>query len=680
MPSLYELLYPDRQVVRNAAVAEAQRQGVDPQLALSVFQLESGFNPLATSPAKARGVGQLIDSTARSVGVTNPYDYRDNIRGSITYLRQLAQQFPGRPDLQAAAYQAGPGAVRRAGNRIPKTADVNITTAEYARRILGGIGSGLASLASPRSAEAATRAPVPQQKPQAPESLYGQLYGEGDTAVATETPATSLYDQLYGQESPLPEVTYKPGFEFVKDLPEAARAKVLEQLPDIVQPATQEGTAQALQAAAEASQYQALPKDLTQPDTQLGIVLPSGAGAATVGTQLAGRAGGIIGASLGAYGARRAAQSVGLEQGNPTAILPQDVGDVAALVLPPVLAAGGAALTAARRLIPGRQTALNVLRDTQQHAEAIKELRGIGQGYLPDIPSKSIYQEISKTLGDTPIDTLPVVQAIPALRAELGELAPGFGPGKIETLLKTVENLGNTASATTVSELFKDLTRLTGDPNGKVRHIAGKTYDLLHDALRNSASDAADLIDSARAAFRRESAVKTLTDALATGRGVIRRNDLGDEVIHIGQAQNVFDRLSNNKRFFGGTFTPEEGAAIRQEISEVVASLPKVQLPKSPSAGVGIRDLVYGGLGGAGLGAPGAGLAVGGALYGAQKLNFSLAKSLLDPSRRQVLLALAAKQRGTLTGEQLATIGGITTAATSGSRQDQVRQRLEELQ
>lgn len=93
--------------------SEAQRQGVDPSLAVNVARQESGFRPDAVSPRGAIGPMQLMPATAQQLGV-DPRDPAQNIRGGVTYLGQQMKAF-GDPRLAAAAYNAGPGAVRRAG-------------------------------------------------------------------------------------------------------------------------------------------------------------------------------------------------------------------------------------------------------------------------------------------------------------------------------------------------------------------------------------------------------------------------------------------------------------------------------------------------------------------------------------------------------------------------------------
>lgn len=104
--------------VKNKIIDEANKQGVDPTLALAVAEQESGFNQNARSEAGAIGVFQLMPKTAKGLGV-NPYDEDENIRGGVTYLKQMLKTFNGDVKLALTAYNAGPGNVKKYGGAIP---------------------------------------------------------------------------------------------------------------------------------------------------------------------------------------------------------------------------------------------------------------------------------------------------------------------------------------------------------------------------------------------------------------------------------------------------------------------------------------------------------------------------------------------------------------------------------
>lgn len=91
----------------------ARAHGIDPRLVAAVARRESAFNAGAVSPVGACGVMQLMPSTAKYLGVSNVFDARQNVYGGARYLRTLLDTFHGDLDLTLAAYNAGPGAVRK---------------------------------------------------------------------------------------------------------------------------------------------------------------------------------------------------------------------------------------------------------------------------------------------------------------------------------------------------------------------------------------------------------------------------------------------------------------------------------------------------------------------------------------------------------------------------------------
>ena len=109
----------------------AAKQGIDPAVFEGLVQTESDFNPKLVSKVGAMGLAQLMPKTAESLGVNDPYDPRQNLEGGAKYLAQMVKQFNGDMRLALAAYNAGPGAVQRAGG-VPPFPE----TQDYVRKVL----------------------------------------------------------------------------------------------------------------------------------------------------------------------------------------------------------------------------------------------------------------------------------------------------------------------------------------------------------------------------------------------------------------------------------------------------------------------------------------------------------------------------------------------------------------
>jgi hypothetical protein len=112
----------------------SQAHGVDPMLIRALIQVESGYRPKARSPKGAMGLMQLMPSTAREYKVRNPFEPKANIEAGIKHLKSLIDTFGG-VELGLAAYNAGPGAVKRF-NGVPPYRE----TRNYVTRILALVG------------------------------------------------------------------------------------------------------------------------------------------------------------------------------------------------------------------------------------------------------------------------------------------------------------------------------------------------------------------------------------------------------------------------------------------------------------------------------------------------------------------------------------------------------------
>lgn len=132
---------PGYLAVRHHVRAAAQENEIDLALLQAIISTESGFDARAVSPKGALGLMQVTPATALRYGVTSDQlgsvaskliDPKTNIDAGARILRDLVNRFPGQLELAIAAYNAGEGAVQRAGNRIPNFPE----TQNYVRKVM----------------------------------------------------------------------------------------------------------------------------------------------------------------------------------------------------------------------------------------------------------------------------------------------------------------------------------------------------------------------------------------------------------------------------------------------------------------------------------------------------------------------------------------------------------------
>lgn len=123
----------------------AKKHGVDPEVIRAIIRQESAGDSSAISNKGAQGLMQLMPGTAKELGVTDSLDPFQNIMAGTKYFKQQLDRFGSR-DLALAAYNAGPGAVRKHGGIPPFT-----ETQDYVKRItakIRGMGTGDISMAN----------------------------------------------------------------------------------------------------------------------------------------------------------------------------------------------------------------------------------------------------------------------------------------------------------------------------------------------------------------------------------------------------------------------------------------------------------------------------------------------------------------------------------------------------
>ena len=149
----------------------ACEEGVAPALLDALVAHESRYNPAARSGRGAVGLTQLMPGTVTSLGIANPWDIVQNLRGGARYLRRQLDAF-GRYDLALAAYNAGPGQVTR-HNGVPPFAE----TRAYVDNVLSMMLGSSAQLASKAAMPLAYR-PKRPSKPSTHTALVQQFFAD----------------------------------------------------------------------------------------------------------------------------------------------------------------------------------------------------------------------------------------------------------------------------------------------------------------------------------------------------------------------------------------------------------------------------------------------------------------------------------------------------------------------
>ena len=117
---------------QNEVMQAANATAIAPALIHAIIAAESQHKPRALSHKGAAGLMQLMPETAKRFNVDNRYNPQENIMAGSMYLSELSKQFNGDLKLTIAAYNAGPGSIKKYGGRIPPYAE----TQKYVPKVI----------------------------------------------------------------------------------------------------------------------------------------------------------------------------------------------------------------------------------------------------------------------------------------------------------------------------------------------------------------------------------------------------------------------------------------------------------------------------------------------------------------------------------------------------------------
>lgn len=179
--------------------------GVPVALIKAVAKAESNFNSQAISSAGAQGVMQLMPATAEGLGVTDPFDARENILGGTKYLAQMLTKYSGSVKLALAAYNAGSGNVDKYEG-IPPFKE----TQNYVKKIFGYLGKDTTSNTANSTEKVDESEDTTTQSAQSAASSLSSddiskladAIIKGVTSLGSNsTTASDLYSKLYGSSN-----------------------------------------------------------------------------------------------------------------------------------------------------------------------------------------------------------------------------------------------------------------------------------------------------------------------------------------------------------------------------------------------------------------------------------------------------------------------------------------------
>lgn len=196
VPTISRGIAPANFLQMTYRIADELGHAVEAELMMGIIQQESAWNPDALSPAGAMGLAQLMPGTAAELGVTDPFDPEQSIRGGMRYIAWLLDYYDGDLETAVMAYHAGPGNMDTRG--------ATSLDRYYAQRVLGyyedyraKASVGLLRHVGIGTEEACSIGPL-YEYARLTQGSHGQSYGH-DAIDLSAGPGTPLYAPITGE-------------------------------------------------------------------------------------------------------------------------------------------------------------------------------------------------------------------------------------------------------------------------------------------------------------------------------------------------------------------------------------------------------------------------------------------------------------------------------------------------
>lgn len=232
---LFSTTLPSRQEIEDEIESVSLELGVDPTIMKGLAQQESNFNSEAVSSAGAQGVMQLMPATAKELGVTDSFDFKQNIHGGVKFFKQQLDTFND-VELALAAYNAGPGNVQKHGGIPPfkETQDYVPKVLKKSKNFNVSLNSLLILSKDLFAEEGIAPTQPPTEEAPAPEQPPQVFEGIGEAIEAAKIAQPALGDSAFreavatGQQAELAPIPGEP----TKEEREATEAQALVQKQD----------------------------------------------------------------------------------------------------------------------------------------------------------------------------------------------------------------------------------------------------------------------------------------------------------------------------------------------------------------------------------------------------------------------------------------------------------------